>query len=169
MRQKPKRAFGLAVLRAWKREPPWKPRQREALLGREKAALLLKWLHMCISGLHACSPLLAQDLANSNPRKSGPKKPSVASLKRQGEFCLTTQQPLCEAEIGLATPLLPSKGRFRPSPWGFWQTAGVTLTFGENGRVGFGIPIAVRAKLVLRPHPGWGLCTASVRRFTLQS
>lgn len=35
------------------------------------------------SGPHASSPLLAQDLASSNPRKSGPKKPSVASLKRQ--------------------------------------------------------------------------------------
>lgn len=35
------------------------------------------------SGTHSSSPLLAQDPANSNPRKSGPKKPSVASLKRQ--------------------------------------------------------------------------------------
>ncbi|XP_042328014.1 uncharacterized protein C2orf42 homolog isoform X2 [Sceloporus undulatus] len=34
-------------------------------------------------GLQTNSPLLSQDLANSNLRKSGLKKPSVASLKRQ--------------------------------------------------------------------------------------
>ncbi|KAJ6653242.1 hypothetical protein lerEdw1_009406 [Lerista edwardsae] len=49
------------------------------------------------AGPHASSPLLAQDLANSNPRKSGPKKPSVASLKRQA-----CSQLLDESQVTLS-------------------------------------------------------------------
>lgn len=71
------------VLGRWKPQP--RARSQSACV--ERVPLPLKRLDVSIPGTHSSSPLLAQDPANSNPRKSGPKKPSVASLKRQGEFC----------------------------------------------------------------------------------